>query len=294
MNLDQLRTFLVVAEAGGFSKAAAIAASSQPTMSRQVKALEAQLGRTLFHRLGRKVELSDFGKQVAEQARRILAQTEALASIGSTRVADLRGHLRIGAADTIVLSSLPRILKRFQRRHPVVHLHLRTGSSPDILRWVRDGICDLGMCMIPEAHPGLRLRQLWKDRFVAVVAPKHELAGRTVGLARFAEERQLVIEDSTLSHQVLTAAFQTAGLSMVPDMTFATFSLINGFVEAELGVGISSATISKKLISRGRLARVKIKEIDRLRRRLGIVLHAARNKEGPLGAFCDLLDSVAR
>jgi len=285
MNLDHLRAFLAVAEAGGFSKAASRASSTQPTMSRQVKALERELGRTLFHRLGRNIHLTEYGREVVDRARIILSQADALSQSGASQIERVSGLLRIGAADSVVMSRLPSILQKFHRKYKEVRVHIRAGSSPDILRWVREGRCDVGVCMIPEAHPGLTFRDLWKDKFVALAPPRHRLAGKTTSLEEFASERQLVIRAGTLSHQVITSAYQSAGLSLVPDMTFDSFKLIVAFVAAGLGVGIASSTDSKDVVRAGRVARVRIREIDRLSRRLGLVLHADRTHEGPLDAF---------
>ena len=67
MELGQLQAFVAVAEAGGFSRAASLLVSTQPTLSRQVKALEIELGRPLFDRLGRRVELTQFGENCLDK-----------------------------------------------------------------------------------------------------------------------------------------------------------------------------------------------------------------------------------
>ena len=78
MEMAQLQAFVAVAEAGGFSRAASLLYSTQPTISRQVKSLEKDLGKPLFDRLGRRVELTQFGRECLDHARGILAQVEAL------------------------------------------------------------------------------------------------------------------------------------------------------------------------------------------------------------------------
>lgn len=285
MNLEQLRAFLTVAEAGGFTKAATHLASTQPTLSRQVKALESELGRPLLDRLGRRVELTDYGRYVARRAQAILAQTDALAASGRGPIAETTGLLRLGAADSVVLGRFPKILKRFRRKYPGVREHVRTGSSPDILRWLHEGNCDAGLCMIPRTHPGLVLRELWTDGMVALVPSNHRLAGKRARLDSFAAERQIAIHQHTLSHQLIVSAFQSAGLTYVPDMVFETFHLLVEFVAAGVGVGISSAEVAGPALRRRQVARVRIREIDGLSRRLGLALHADRAVDGPLAAF---------
>jgi len=295
MELDQLRAVIAVAEAGGFTKAAQVLASTQPTLSRQVKALERDVGRPLFDRLGRRVALTPFGEQFVERARPLLTRADALLSAGRDPGAELAGELRLGVADSVILSRFPPILERFQRRHRAVHVHIETATSPALMRWVREGRCDAGLCMLPMAHPGLALRPLWTDRFVAIAPPCHPLSGkRSVSLQTFAAQRQIVIRAGTLSHQVLTAAYQSEGLSLVPDMDFDNFHLIAEFVAAGIGVGICSATVAEPFLEAGRVARVRIAAIDRLSRRLGLALHADREAAGPLQALVAEIDRVKR
>ena len=144
MELDQLRAFVAVAEAGGFTRAAAIVASTQPTLSRQVGALERELGRPLLDRLGRRTTLTDFGVEFLERSRRLLAQADALAASAVVEPGRLTGELRLGVADSVILSRFPRILERYKRRHLDVQVHITSATSPEILGWVRRGALSAG------------------------------------------------------------------------------------------------------------------------------------------------------
>ncbi len=290
MDLSQLAAFVAVAEAGGFSRAAAKLVSTQPTLSRQVKALEVELGRPLFDRLGRRVELTTFGRESLDRARVILARVGELADSARVEPGQATGSLNVAVADSVVLKRFPRIVQRFQRRHPAVRVHVHTASSPDILNGLREGRHDAGLCMLPRVHPELRLTPMWLDYFVGIVPPEHPFAGRSRSLEEFAAERMLAIEPGTMSHQVLTSAFHAAGLSMVPDMTFDGFHLIVDLVRAGVGVGIVSKHVAATALRRNQVARVRIKEIDKLRRVLGLAVHAERALEGALAAFVDLAE----
>ena len=96
---------------------------------------------------------------------------------------------------------------------------------------------------------------------------------------------QVSIHPRTLSYQTLTGVFQEAGLPLMPDMVFDSFSLVVAFVGAGLGVGISSLAVAEPALRRGQVARVRIPEVDALPRHLGVALHAGRTPEGPLAAF---------
>jgi DNA-binding transcriptional LysR family regulator len=285
VELSQLQAFVAVAEAGGFSRAATRLVTTQSTLSRQVKALEDELGRPLFDRLGRGVELTTFGRESLERARAILAQAEALATAGQAQSGEATGLLRLGVADSVALERFPHILLRFRGRHPHVRVHVRTGSSPDILGWVREGQCDAGLCMLPRLHPELTLVELWEDRFVCLVPPSHRLAGKRASLAEFATERQIAIQRGTLSHQMLVSAFHAEGLPYVPEMSFDNFHLVVDLILTGMGVGIASAIVAESALAAGRVARVEVERIDALRRSIGLVTHASRGVDGALAAF---------
>lgn len=292
MELGQLQAFVAVAEAGGFSRAASLLVSTQPTLSRQVKALEIELGHPLFDRLGRRVELTQFGEDCLEKARQILALSEALANSVNSSHGRATGVLRLGVADSVVLRRFPPILKRFQEKHPGVRVRVQTGSSPEILAWVREGVCNAGLCMLPLSHPELALREVWEDEFACIVPPGHALAGRTVDLATFARERQIAIAPGTLSHQVITTAFQAAGLSLAPDMTFDDFQMIVDLVHAGMGVGIVSSHVASEQLACEGVGLARVPEIAALRRSIGLALHADKRVEGALAAFVAELEGV--
>lgn len=288
MELSHLRTFIAVAEAGGFSRAARLIASTQPTLSRQVLGLERELGRPLFDRLGKRVVLTHYGQEVLTRARRLVSEADALAASGHSDRGQLTGLIRLGAADSVILGRLPRLLQRFQNRFPGVRVHVKTGSSLEILTWVREGQCDAGLCMLPGVLPGINLIPLWTDRFLPVVPAKHRLAQKkSVTLDEFVAERQIAIRRDTLSHQVITSVFQAGGHSFVPDMVFDTFHMVLEFIASGLGVGIATSLAIEEIPRKSRVTPIRLKEFQKASRRLGVALHVDRIAEGPLAAFLE-------
>lgn len=137
----QLRTFVALADAGGFTRAAQSLGLSQPTVSQHVRRLEIACGRTLVDRDTRTVRLTDNGEALLGFARTILAaHDQATAYFRGTA---MRGRLRFGAADDLALTQLPQVLRDFRQLHPQINLELTVGQSVALEKRLHAGQLDL-------------------------------------------------------------------------------------------------------------------------------------------------------
>jgi DNA-binding transcriptional LysR family regulator len=157
-----LRTFLAVVREGNFTRAAASLGLGQPTVSQHVQRLEAAAGRRLLVRDTHTLATTADGDAMADFARAILA-ADARARRYFAGV-QLRGRLRFGASDDVVLSRLPGVLRDFMRDHPLVDLELTVGLSGLLYERLDRGELDLVYC---KRRPGDdRGRLVWRDRLV--------------------------------------------------------------------------------------------------------------------------------
>lgn len=174
MELRHLRYFLTVAEQGGVRSAAEQLDIAQPTISRQIKDLEAELGFALFLREGRGLVLTDAGRVYLEKARAVLAAVEA-AGEEARQVAEGRGgRLVIGLLQSASWSGpAPEALSRFARAHPDVMLEVRPMRSVAQFKAVAEGALDGGFAYAQgeEAPRGLRTLPLRQDD-VVFAAPR--------------------------------------------------------------------------------------------------------------------------
>src|SRR5215470_14565584 len=111
MNLRHLRAFAMIVDAGGFARAANRLNLSQPALSRQIHALESDLGVPLFDRIGRRVQLTSEGEDLLRRSPRLLKAGET-------------GILRVGATPQVIENLLADFVTRYRRRHPGVEVHL--------------------------------------------------------------------------------------------------------------------------------------------------------------------------
>ncbi|WP_158888601.1 LysR family transcriptional regulator [Amycolatopsis anabasis] len=162
-----LKTFLAVAETGGFTPAARRLELSQSTVSQHVRRLEAVAGKQLFVRDTHTVELTGDGQAMTGFARNILEQQERALSYFAGP--GLRGRVRLGVSEDLVLGRLPEILRRFRTGHPLVDVELTVELSGILHDRLAAGELDLVFAKRrngeADGHP------LWRDRLVWAGAP---------------------------------------------------------------------------------------------------------------------------
>src|SRR5260370_20913845 len=123
VNLRDLRTFVRIAEEGGVARAAARLNMTQPTASRQLLALEADLGVPLFDRIGRRLQLTSEGEDLLQRSRRLLSDAEAIGDRARALTSGQTGVLRVGATPQLIESMMVGFLAHYRPRHPGVDVH---------------------------------------------------------------------------------------------------------------------------------------------------------------------------
>src|SRR5437870_11537321 len=122
MELRHLRAFVTIVDAGGFGRAGTRLNLSQPALSRQIHALEAELGVPLFDRIGRRVRLTSEGEDLLRRSRRLLAEADALGERARSLKSGQTGILRVGATPQVIENLLAEFLPRYRDRHPGVEV----------------------------------------------------------------------------------------------------------------------------------------------------------------------------
>jgi DNA-binding transcriptional LysR family regulator len=186
MNLNQLETFVHVAEHGSFSKAALVLGVAQPALSRQVRALEVELREPLFLRHGRGVQLTETGRRLLDHCHGILhlvAQAkEDLAALRDEPV----GHVAIAMPPTLARHHTLPLIRAFRKEMPKARLAIIEGFSAHITEWLASGRADLGLVYNPEPLPSLEIRPL-RDERLCLVSPAHEAPAGPVTLRQLSK-----------------------------------------------------------------------------------------------------------
>ncbi|MER7459801.1 LysR family transcriptional regulator [Micromonospora sp. NPDC126480] len=174
MQLHQLRYFVAVAEVRHFTQAADLVGITQPSLSKQIHALETDLGTPLFERVRGKIGLTAAGEVLLPLAKRILADVDTATREVQELVGLRRGRVRLGATPSLATSLAPPVLRRFRDAHPTVDLRVEEGGSQDLVRDLLRGDLDLALIIMPAAgtDPGLRTDPILTESLVvASVGP---------------------------------------------------------------------------------------------------------------------------
>ena len=247
MDLQLLETFLVVCEERNLSRAAGRLFRSQPAVSRQIQALEAELGVRLVERSPRGVQPTPQGEELRMRGARILAELRSLKDIGSGEEGP-SGELHIACSDNVASHFLAPILGRFVAECPRVQVRLVAGVTPGIANLVERGACELGFVMLPLRNPRLELAPVLRYRHLAVFAPRRMPGGeREVPLKVLCGMPLVLLTRDTATRRAIDAMLDAKGLQPRRILEVGSIAVQKAMIRAGLGAGILPAyTLEKR------------------------------------------------
>lgn len=207
MDARQLEYFLAVADHGGMNRAAAALHLAQPSLSQSIRNLERELGTLLFHRIGRRLELSEAGRAMIEPARQVIRDLEtARATVQS--VTGLRtGRLEIAAMPSPAVQPLSRLVGEYLRRYPAMRVEVRAVPTAEAaVEQVRTGSVEIGIVgtAAPLRSTEVRVLPVERQRFVVLAPPDGPLTpGRATTLDELAGMTIVVAPPGTRARQLL-------------------------------------------------------------------------------------------
>jgi LysR family hydrogen peroxide-inducible transcriptional activator len=178
MNFRDLRYLVALADHKHFGRAATASFVSQPTLSTQIRKLEDELGVSLVERAPRRVMLTPIGREIAERARKVIAEVEQMGEIARRSQDPEAGTVRLGIFPTLAPYLLPHVLPGVRKRFPRLELLLVEEKTDQILARLRDGRLDAGVLALPVHDDQLQVEPLFDEPFVLAVPQQHALARR--------------------------------------------------------------------------------------------------------------------
>ena len=257
MERRQLEYFLVIADAGSFTRAARILTIAQPTLSHAVRTLERELGQSLFERHGRGVRLTSAGEALVRPARRTLRSFAQAAGAVRGAAEDGFAELRIVTNTVWAMDPLVRILGEVRQLRPGVQLHISDPASRMVVvEQVRAGEVDFGLVSgTPPGDPVAALHLL--DLELVAVLPPGTDHGVTADLADLARHGLISTPPGTALREMLDERLEAAGLDHDVAVETAHVATVVPLVLARAGAALLPEVMAVEAGSKGaRLARL--------------------------------------
>ena len=234
MNLEQLATFVHVVEHGSFSKAALVLGMAQPSLSRQVRALEIELREPLLLRHGRGVQLTEAGRRLLDHGHGILHLVAQAKEDLAARRDEPVGHITIAMTPTLArLHTLP-LIRAFRNEIPKARLTVIEGFSAHITEWLTSGRADLGLVYNPEPLPTLDIQPLREGRLF-LVSPAGEAPKGSVAVRQLGAFPLVMPERGNHFRKLMESAAAMAGVRLRVEWEVSSVPVILDLVCAGLG-----------------------------------------------------------
>jgi LysR family hydrogen peroxide-inducible transcriptional activator len=175
MTIIQLKYLLAVAKHQNFTIAAKKSFVTQPTLSMQMQKLEDELSIKIFNRKKKPIELTEIGKKILEQAKRIIDESHRIKDIVDQQKGFIGGDFKIGIIPTVTPTLLPLFLKTFIKKYTKVNLIIEELTTSQIIKKLQDGYLDCGITATPLQNPNIKEQVLYYEPFVGFVSTKHRL-----------------------------------------------------------------------------------------------------------------------
>jgi DNA-binding transcriptional LysR family regulator len=246
MDIQLLETFLVVCEERNLSRAAVRLFRTQPAITRQIQALEAQLGVRLIERSPRGVVPTRQGEELRARGARILGELRSLKELGSEAEGP-GGELHIACSDNVASHFLAPVLGRYAKACPRVQIRLVSGVTPSIANLVEREACELGFVLLPLRNPRLELRPVLQYRNVAVFPPRSAPKGlQEITVKALCDRPLVLLTRETATRRSFDEMVNARGFQLRHILEVGSIAVQKAMIRAGLGAGIlPSYTLEK-------------------------------------------------
>ncbi len=258
VNLERLWYLVQVVDHGGFSAAADELYMSQPSVSNQVRQLEASMHVVLVDRTSGRARPTAEGEVLVDYGRRIfqLADEAVIAIEGVQGIES--GHLSVAGTTTVGTYLLPPMLARFRRKFPSITCDLHVANAAQLVRWIVNGEVGLGVFAGTPDALQLTSTEILRDEFVLVAAPGHVMADASVEPPELGSERFLMRERGSATRQLQHDVLESWGLQDAETAEIGSPETLKQAVRANLGLGLVSTHAVAEELADGKLAQITV------------------------------------
>lgn len=265
MTLEQLRIFLAVVEHLHFTRAAEELYITQPAVSAAIQSLEREYSVKLFHRVGRRIEITDAGRMLNIEARKILDQVR-ITERGLRELNNLqRGELRIGSSLTVGNYWLPDKISRFKSEYPGIAVECTLANAEEICEGTASGLFDLGLVtgtLKPSLQDSLDSQKVGNDRLQIVVGRSHPWYHRPqITITELRNTSWVMRESGSGTQQMFEQALQSWGIhpsTLAIVLILTSSEMVKAVVESGSGAAAISEMMIQKELQLGTLGAVQV------------------------------------
>ena len=263
--LRQLQVFEKVANHLNYSRAAEELYLSQPAVSMQIKQLEGHIGLPLFEQMGKKIFLTEAGRELFHYARSIAQQLSEMEAVFDEMKGLGQGKLTLSVVNTANYFT-PQLLAKFCQRHPNINVILQVANRDAVLKQLADNSTDLAIMGQPPDGLDISAESFLENPLVVIAPPGHPLAKfKRVKFARLAEETFLSREQGSGTRSAMERVFEQHKIQPHISMEMETNEAIKQAVQAGMGLGILSLHSIDLELETGRLAMLNVEHFPLLR-----------------------------
>jgi DNA-binding transcriptional LysR family regulator len=245
VSFRQVEAFHLIARSGSFSEAARVLNATQPAISNRIRELERLIGTRLFERHGRVMRLTPAGRDLQGLAEQMVTLGQAFVARAAPKGA-VAGVMRIGAADTVALTWLPRLVARLSARYPRLAVELSVDLSTHLRAKLADGDLDIGFLVGTAPGPEFAEIPFGQIRNAWMAAPGLGLGGRRVTPRELAAHPVLTHSRGSHLHRVVMKWFAAAGIRDIRIHGCNSLATMIEMTVAGLGVSLLSPDLVRQ------------------------------------------------
>lgn len=291
--LRQMKVFKTVAEHLNFTQAARELHLSQPAVSMQVKQLEDSVGLPLFEHTGKKIQLTEAGREIYQYARTLFQTFGEMEEVISAMKGLGTGHLNIAVASTVNYFA-PRLLAAFHRGYPGIDLRLDVANRERLMGLLKNNEIDIVLMGLPPEDIDLEYEPFMENPLVVIAPPGHPLQHeRKIPADRLSEEVFLMREAGSGTRLAMERFFTEQSITISTGMQMTRNEAIKQAVRAGMGLGVVSAHTIELELETGRLVVLDVEGFP-LRRHWYMVYRKGKRLSPAARAFHDFVLAEAQ
>ena len=265
LTFRQLSVFAAVAKNLSFSRAAEEMHLTQPAVSMQIRQLEENVGLPLFEQLGKKIFLTEAGRELYHYSRGIAQQLSEAESVLGELKGLKRGKLNISVVSTANYFA-PQLLAHFCSQHPEINASLNVGNRESVLKNLHDNEVDLAILGRPPEGINVEAHPFMENRLVIIAARNHPLADAlNIPASRFQNETFIMREQGSGTRLATEKYFSSHNVVVKTGMVMSTTEAVKQAVQAGMGLGILSMDTVLLEVETGRLKVLDVEDFPIIR-----------------------------